>query len=603
MPEGDAFVKTEEVRYEYISPNVEELSVKALDGVNLSINKGEFAAVIGRNGSGKSTLAKTLNALLVPQSGAVYIKGMLTSDRSNLLPIRQSVGIVFQNPDNQIVGTIVEDDIGFGPENLGIEPAEIRRRVSEALQLVGMGKYSKYPPHFLSGGQKQKIAVAGILAMKPECIVFDEATAMLDAEGRREVLEIASKLNSEHGITVVYITHHMDEVLNAGRVIVMDKGKAVMDGFPGKVLSDIEAIGQSGLKAPQISELVHSLNKSGMEIPSDIMYPEQLHACLTEIKDGRMRGNAGQPGTERFAEGVPQKQECRTADLKNTYEPAGMEIIRMDNVSHVYMRNTPFEAKALENVNLAIYRGEYIGIVGHTGSGKSTLMQHINGLLFPTEGRVYVDGTEVGKGPDIKKIRNKVGLVFQYPEHQLFEETVYKDIAFGPEKQGHSPEKVKERVFEAIRLVGLDGSVLRRSPFELSGGQKRRVAIAGVLALNTEILILDEPTAGLDPEGRESIMRIIAELKEQRDLTVILVSHDIEDIARYSDRIIVLKDGRVHSVGTPRQIFARDDIQEMGISLPPVTALMKMLKKDNPDVRDDIFTVEEARKEILRWFL
>lgn len=608
MIEENIFIKTEDLNYEYKpSPAEGRLSVKALDGINLFVDKGEFVAVVGRNGSGKSTLVKMFNALLVPCSGTVRIKGMLTSDRSNLRSIRQSVGIVFQNPDNQIVGTIVEDDIAFGLENLGVEPAEIRKRVQEALQLIDMGRYSKYPPHFLSGGQKQKVAVAGILAMKPECIVFDEATAMLDAKGRREVLEIASKLNREHGITIVYITHHMDEALDADRIVVMDKGKVVIDGLPGQVFSDIEAIGRYGLKVPQISELVHSLNANSLDIPSDIIYPEQLYACLTEMKYGRIH----EKRNGMFAEEVsPQNGPYADSSYvtgentgsKGVGEPAGLEIVRLDDVSHIYMKDTPFEAKALTNIDLAIYKGEYIGIVGHTGSGKSTLIQHINGLLLPTEGKVYVDGMEVKKGPDMKKIRSKVGLVFQYPEHQLFEETVYKDIAFGPEKQGNSPQKVRERVFEAIRLVGLDESVLARSPFELSGGEKRRVAIAGVLALNTEILILDEPTSGLDPEGREAMMKMIADLKKHRDLTVILVSHVIEDIAKYSDRIIVLSEGRVRSVGSPRQIFARDDIQEMSISPPPVTALMKMLKTDCPDVRDDIFTVEEAREEILRWF-
>lgn len=282
-------------------------------------------------------------------------------------------------------------------------------------------------------------------------------------------------------------------------------------------------------------------------------------------------------------------------------------IMKIENLNYIYNENTPFEKKALDNINLEIDQGEFIGLIGHTGSGKSTLVQHLNGLVKPTSGRIIIDGIDITeKKSNLKEIRQKVGLVFQYPEHQLFEETIYKDIAFGPKNLGLSKEEVEERVKESMEQVGLDFETLKdRSPFELSGGQKRRVAIAGVIAMHPKILVLDEPTAGLDPRGRDEVLGEILKIYKKRNITVILVSHNMEDIAKLVNRILVMDKGKLAMDNTPLEIFKRsDELKKIGLGIPQITEFMKRFyekqkktkKIDNTDI---VLTVEEAKEKIL----
>ena len=282
-------------------------------------------------------------------------------------------------------------------------------------------------------------------------------------------------------------------------------------------------------------------------------------------------------------------------------------IMKIENLNYIYNENTPFEKKALDNINLEIDQGEFIGLIGHTGSGKSTLVQHLNGLVKPTSGRIIIDGVDITeKKSNLKEIRQKVGLVFQYPEHQLFEETIYKDIAFGPKNLGLSKEEVEERVKESMEQVGLDFETLKdRSPFELSGGQKRRVAIAGVIAMHPKILVLDEPTAGLDPRGRDEVLGEILKIYKKRNITVILVSHNMEDIAKLVSRILVMDKGKLAMDNTPLEIFKRsDELKKIGLGIPQITEFMKRFyekqkktkKIDNTDI---VLTVEEAKEKIL----
>ena len=277
-------------------------------------------------------------------------------------------------------------------------------------------------------------------------------------------------------------------------------------------------------------------------------------------------------------------------------------ILEVKNLTYIYSAGTPFEHKALDDISFSVERGEFIGIIGHTGSGKSTLMQQLNGLLKPTSGTVLLDGQDIWSDKKLtRQARFRVGLVFQYPEYQLFEETVYKDIAFGPKNMGLSAEEVDRRVREAAGFVGLTEQQLEVSPFDLSGGQKRRVAIAGVLAMEPEVLILDEPTAGLDPRGRDEILGLISQLHEKRHITCVLVSHSMEDVARYVERIIVMNRGEVMYDGAPKEVFSHyRELEEIGLAAPQVTYVMNRLKEKGLDVRTDATTVEEARDEILR---
>ena len=279
-------------------------------------------------------------------------------------------------------------------------------------------------------------------------------------------------------------------------------------------------------------------------------------------------------------------------------------IMKISDLNYIYSPNTPFEQKALDNVSVEIDEGEFIGLIGHTGSGKSTLVQHLNGLMKPTSGTIIIDGEDITqKETNMRLIRQKVGLVFQYPEHQLFEETVYKDIAFGPKNLGLNEEEIEVRVRDSMDLVGLDYELLKdRSPFELSGGQKRRVAIAGVIAMKPKILILDEPTAGLDPRGRDEILGEIQKLYKKNDITIILVSHSMEDIAKLVERILVMHKGKIAMDDTTVEVFKRaDELKSMGLGVPQITDFMKQYYLKGNDVKQTVLTVEEGRDEILRY--
>jgi len=277
---SDPIIKTEQLTFRYVTE--EGVAPTVLDEVSLSIEPGTFVAVLGHNGSGKSTLAKHMNAILLPVGGKVYVAGLDTADEDLLLDIRRQVGMVFQNPDNQIVASVVEEDVAFGPENLGVAPEEIRRRVDNALQTVGMTEYTTHAPHLLSGGQKQRVAIAGVLAMEPRCIVLDEATAMLDPVGRREVLSTIHRLNREKGITVVLITHHMDEAAQADRIIVMNDGRIAADGTPVEVFRDVAGLRALGLEAPETVTLLHELRKAGVDVPLDAL---SVDDCANVLKD------------------------------------------------------------------------------------------------------------------------------------------------------------------------------------------------------------------------------------------------------------------------------------------------------------------------------
>ena len=276
--------------------------------------------------------------------------------------------------------------------------------------------------------------------------------------------------------------------------------------------------------------------------------------------------------------------------------------IKVEHLNYIYGRGTAFEQYALKDVNLEIKDGEFVGLIGHTGSGKSTLIQHFNGLLKATDGAIYYNGTNIyQEGYDMRALRNNVGLVFQYPEHQLFEIDVFSDVCFGPKNQGLSKEQAAERAREALSMVGLDESFYKRSPFELSGGQKRRVAIAGVLAMEPEVLILDEPTAGLDPRGRDEILSQIERLHREKKLTILLVSHSMEDIAKYVDRILVMNEGEKVFDDTPRRVFSHyKELEAIGLSAPQITYVVQALKEQGIPLETDRMTVEEARDEILR---
>lgn len=572
-------VEFRDVFFQYSAQNEDRTATYAVNGITEYIRQGEFVAVLGRNGSGKSTMARLMNALLIPTSGTVWVDGMDTSNGEMLWEIRRTLGMVFQNPDNQIVSTTVEEDLAFGPENLGVDPKEIRKRIDEAARYVGIEEHMQHSPHMLSGGQKQRVAIAGILAMEPKCIVLDESTSMLDPRGRKEVLNLVRKLNREKNITVVLITHHMEEAVHADRVMVMENGRIIMKGTPREIFGRVEELKRAGLNVPHVTQLMHELKKKGMAVEGTALTVEEAEESLKKVLRGAK-------GFSRTAEDT-----VAAADSSDT-------IVRIRDLTHVYMPGTTFERKALDNVSMDIRRGEILGIIGHTGSGKSTLVQHLNGLLKPTSGSIEVDGVECSK-KTIKELRRKVGLIFQYPEHQLFEETVYKDIIFGLTKMELTEDEIKKRVRNVLDILDLSDDLLEKSPFELSGGQKRRVAIAGVLVMEPEILVLDEPTAGLDPKGSEEVFSFLTRLNRTNGTTIIIISHSMEQIAAYCDRVAVLNRGRLEMLDTPQRVFSQDEkLRGMDLDIPEITRLFRNLSRAGYPVSGNILTISEAVREI-----
>lgn len=585
-----SIIRAKELVHEYIrrdeEGNVEAIQV-ALDHVNLNVEPGQFISILGHNGSGKSTFAKHINALLTPSEGTLYVDGMNVSDDEYTFAVRQTAGMVFQNPDNQIIASVVDEDVAFGPENIGVPTEQIITRVEKALKMVGMYKYKNHSPNKLSGGQKQRVAIAGVMAMEPKCIIMDEPTAMLDPDGRADVLQAVHTLNKEKGITVILITHYMEEVVDSDYVFVMEKGKVVMEGKPREIFKDVDKLKSHSLDVPQVTLLAHELRKAGLNLPECILTRKELLDALKE--------NYGHLIKSPYGAG---KLDFPERNKKNN--PADNVMI-LDHVSYKYSPGTAYEVTALDDVSLNIKEGEFIGIIGHTGSGKSTLVQHLNGLIKATEGSIYYRGQDIyDKDYDIKDLRTQVGMVFQYPEHQLFETTVFKDVQFGPKNQGLDEKEQIKRAYEALGLVGLPEEFFLASPFELSGGQKRRAAIAGVIAMKPAVLILDEPTAGLDPKGRDDILGLISDMHKKRGDTVILVSHSMEDVANYVDRIIVMDGGKPAFDGTPKEVFAHyKELEKIGLAAPQVTYVMNDLKAAGFDVKTDATTVDEAKEEIL----
>ncbi len=557
----------------------------AINGIDLEINKGEFVAVVGHNGSGKSTLAKHINGLLLPTKGDVLVCNINTKNGDKIFDIRQYVGMVFQNPDNQIIGTVVEEDVAFGPENIGVPTDEIWERVEEALKQVNMAEYRDKSPLRLSGGQKQRVAIAGTLAMKSRCIVLDEPTAMLDPSGRKEVLDILKKLNKQEGVTVILITHQMDEVAVADRCVVLNEGKVYFTGTPREIFSDVDNLKKIGLDVPQVTEISHKLSKSrnlstGNALKISEFVDNYMEKCLKQKK---------------IVDNSVEKVE-ETPFERN-------KIMEIHKISHVYRDSSTYKTTAITDVSLNIYEGEILGIIGHTGSGKSTLIQHLNGLIKADTGNVIYRKKNIYDSDfKMSELRKKVGLVFQYPEYQLFESNVLEDVCFGPVNMGLPKEEAEKRAKEALGLVGLSENYYSKSPLELSGGEKRRVAIAGVIAMKPEILILDEPTAGLDPRGRDELLGKINNLRDKENMTVIIVSHSMEDMAGFADRIVVMSDGQIVMNDIPVNIFKEYRyLETIGLAAPQVTYLMNAIKEKGLDVRTDIITVDEAVEELQKY--
>ena len=563
--------------------------VEALRDVNFNVEQGEFVAIMGESGSGKTTLLNLLAALDKPTGGQIRLNGKNLGDlkeKEIAAFRRENLGFVFQ--DFNLLDTFSLKDNIFLPLVLeGKRYREMKQKADPIARKLGISNLLEKYPYGVSGGQKQRVAIAGVMAMHPKCIVLDEPTAMLDPNGRKEVLKAVRELNKKEGVTVILITHYMEEVVFADDVYVMDRGHIVMHGVPKEIFSRVDQLKKYRLDVPQVTLLAYDLKEAGLAIPDGIL-------TIPELVDALSRPEIRVPKGWKLPEHTPKKEKKEL--------PQGKESIKLEHVGYTYNPGSAYEMHALKDVNLEIPQGQFVGIIGHTGSGKSTLIQHFNGLIRPTEGHIYFEGQDIwaDKFP-LRGLRSQVGLVFQYPEHQLFETDVLTDVCFGPKNQNLPPEECEKRAKEALEHVGLDESYYAKSPFELSGGQKRRVAIAGVLAMNPKVLILDEPTAGLDPMGRDEILDQIASLHETRGITIILVSHSMEDIAKYVERIIVMNHGVKTFDDAPKKVFAHyKELEAIGLAAPQITYIMHALKEKGLDVDTSAINVDEATTSILR---
>ena len=509
----------------------------ALDDVTLEVCRGERVCVLGANGSGKSTLASVICGLLAPDEGDVELAGHAVCtggvpDLAAYRDARRQLGLVFQNPDDQIVTSVVADDVAFGPENLGVPRAQIAARVARELRRVAMEKYAHADPSRLSGGQRQRVCIAGALAMEPAVLVLDEPSSLLDVRGRAAIMRVMGRLAAA-GATLVHVTHFMDEALAADRVIVMQHGHVALEGTPDEVF------------ATKNAQVIEAL---GLEMPFEARLAAALRADAADGKVAAVAGPSGEkPAASAACAPAAESPAILARDLGFSYGP---------------------DAQALDGVSLEVPVRATTAIVGQTGSGKSTLLRLLCGLEAADAGSLTVCGINAATKRGRRQVRRAVGYVMQHPERQLFAQTVAEDVAFGPRNQGLSAAEVERRVAHALDLVGLAD---RRdaSPFELAGGQQRLAAIAGVLAMEPELLVLDEPTAGLDPRGRARLRALMADLAAH-GVTLLQVTHSMEDAAR-ADHVVVLDQSHVLAAGTPAEVFCpanEPQLTAVGLGLP-----------------------------------
>jgi energy-coupling factor transporter ATP-binding protein EcfA2 len=541
-------IKIDNLKYTY------RLSDKpALAGVDLAIKPAEFVVILGPSGAGKSTLCYTFNGL-VPKflrgelTGSVTLFGRSSSDQQ-VNALSEQVGLVFQDFESQLFSTNVELEVAFAPENFGVERAEIARRVQECLATVGLTGLERREPATLSGGQKQRLAIASVLSLQPSMIVMDEPTTDLDPLGKEGVFAVSRRLRAQ-GLTMVIAEHETEEAAVADRVVVLNEGRVVADGPPAEVLIRTDWLEQLGVQPLGAAQLTAHLG----------LPPALSVETATESLAGA--GYRVDPGALASLE---------RADAQRTAAATPEPVIEVRALQHRY----PNGLVALHGADLVINRGEFVAMVGQNGSGKTTLIKHFNGLLMPSAGQVLVNG-QPSAGQTVLELGRTVGYVFQNPDHQIFAETVFDEVAFGPRNHGASPDAVKLHVTEALAAVGLEGRETE-DPFSLTKGERQRVAVASILATRPQVIILDEPTTGLDYKEQRNMMDLVRRLNEAGH-TVICVTHTMWVVAEYAHRTVVVKDGRIWMDGPTRQVMAREaELTQASLKPPQLVRISNRL--------------------------
>ena len=548
-------------------------AIVALKSISLTIAPGELVAIIGHNGSGKSTLARVLSAMIEPTEGSFSVDGV-PGTAENVWEIRRLVGMVFQRPDDQLIANTVLDDVAFGPENLGLPREEIERRVQRVLDALSLRHVANSQISDLSGGEKQRVAIAGVLAMEPRYLILDEPTTMVSPRQARQMLALAAELRQRAGVAVLHITHFMHETVAFDRLIVMHAGQIVIDGPPREVFARAEELAGYGLTVPAVTRLGQHLRQRGVDLP-----PALLN--VTE-----------------FAEALPPLAPATPALPRSPEESPTVEtpLFAGRELNFTYMAGTPLAQVGLRGANFQILAGETIALLGGTQAGKSTLIEFLNGLRRPPAGQMWYQGEDIGAAKfPLSRLSDAVAVVFQQPESQLIEDIVGMDVSFAPRRKNLPPAESRAIVAEALNAVGLDYETFRlRYIYALSGGQKRRVALAGALAARPQVLVLDEPVAGLDPRGRAELATLIANLTQRDGLTVILVGAAIDELAELADRAIVMHEGQVVREGPLRDLLAHaDDLHRMGLELSEAAEIARVLRQRWPDLPIDLLQLEE----------
>ncbi|MDR2019768.1 MAG: ATP-binding cassette domain-containing protein [Treponema sp.] len=546
----------------------------ALRNLNVDFYTGVYTAILGANGSGKSTLLNCINGLCVPPPGSVSVYDddeVLDPARDDDLErIRRRVGTVMQNPEDQIVAAVVEEDVAFGPGNLGLPENEISRRLEGALKIAGLEELRDRDPQFLSGGEKQRLAVAGVLAMESEVIALDEAVSMIDPRGRETLLGLLDALSAS-GKTILHITHSLRDAFRASRCLALYRGTLVFDGPPGDLAAS-PSLEEWGFRLPESIKVLRLFSKLYPGFSASSLEPAGIVQSLIRFRSsGKGRGPVLRGPAAEHSPGGGETERPRSFDGGTN------SVIQFDAVSHEYLRGTPLAAAGLSECSCRIPRNASVVLVGASGSGKSTALKHINALLLPTKGRVLVFGKDtLDRKTNLRDLRFKAALAVQNPESALFETYVADDVAYGPRNAGLTGQDLALRVRRALAETGLPyGQFADRETAALSGGEKRRAALAGVLAMDSEILLLDEPAASLDGQGRELILNLIRELR-RTGKTVVSSTHSM-DMAATFDLVGVMVKGRLAAFGPPREIFGESWQSSWGLDLPWITAAARIL--------------------------
>ncbi len=576
MTDQNPIVRLDDVSFSYAQTGEKDAPC-ALDHVSLSVGAGEFVGVIGPSGAGKSTLAAALSGAIPHHYrgelyGAVYVDGKDTCDVT-LTDISQVVGSVLQDIDAQMVASVVEDELLFGLENFGVPHDQIEARLSGALETVGIADLRDREIATLSGGQKQKVAIAAILAMRPRVLVLDEPTAALDPASSRLVFDTLCTVR-EQGITVIVIEQKVALLSRyCDRILVMDRGRIVLSGTPRQVFGHARELRELGVDSPRMARVHNSLVEKGLLPPGEpCLTASEAESLVESLVRPHLAGGAQTGPAEDAQRDAAFRARSPHAAVPRPHAEGAEPVVRVEGVGFAY----PGSGAAVEDLNMAVYPGEVVGVVGQNGAGKTTLTKLLNGLLKPAVGQVLVSGLDTRRVPT-SRIAAHCATLFQNPDCQLCKNTVLDEVAFGLELQGVDADEARRRARKVIARFGLPEG---ESPFSLSRGQRQMVALASVVVVEPDVVLLDEPTSGLDYRECMTVMRTVSEMADA-GCAVIMVCHDMEVVSDFAERVVVMADGRILGRGPTAQAFADGDLMRRAyVEAPQVTRLSQALARD-----------------------